>query len=80
MATMSFRPKSKSSIGQKRKGAKGNKDAVLSFTLQHGDIMVMHGPLVQKLYEVRHPRTMPKNTGLFVDSTRSIPMVPSDLP
>ena len=29
-----------------------NKGAVLQFTLEHGDIVIMHGEKIQKLYEV----------------------------
>jgi hypothetical protein len=51
---MKWRPKAKSKLGVvKGKGnAKGTKPDVLRITLDHGDIMVMHGPKIQQLYEV----------------------------
>ena len=52
-ATMRFRPKKKATIG-KGSGRKSdeNKKEVLALTLNHGDIVVMHGTAIQKLYEV----------------------------
>ena len=52
---MRFRPKKKSSIGGVRIGRKsdnGNKKPALAFTLNHGDIVVMHGTAIHKYYEV----------------------------
>lgn len=55
---MSFRPKAKSAVGTFRGGeieiGKGGKTKprCLSVRLQHGDIVVMHGSLIQKYYEV----------------------------
>jgi hypothetical protein len=52
---MSFRPKAKSSIGgltAKKGSKKVEKPPVLWFTLDHGDIVVMHGREIQKFYEV----------------------------
>jgi alkylated DNA repair dioxygenase AlkB len=56
---MSFRPKAKSSIGgQTSKKVNGSRKAekppVLSITLEHGDIIVMHGCKIQQFYEVSH--------------------------
>lgn len=53
-ATMSFRPKSKNSLGVDggRRNAVGTKPDVLKITLEHGDLVVMHGRDIQKLYEV----------------------------
>lgn len=49
---MSFRPKARSTIGGKiGKGSKKEKPAVLSITLEHGDIIVMHGRKIQQFYE-----------------------------
>lgn len=50
---MRFRPKKKATIG-KGSGRKSdeNKKEVLALTLNHGDIVVMHGTAIQKLYEV----------------------------
>ncbi len=47
---MCFRPKAKSAMGSSA-NAKGTKSDVLRFQLDHGDMMVMHGPEIQKLYE-----------------------------
>ncbi|EKD14386.1 uncharacterized protein L3040_008254 [Drepanopeziza brunnea f. sp. 'multigermtubi'] len=49
-ASMSFRPKAKTSMGSS-KNQTGTKPDCLKFTLEHGDIMVMHGPKIQQLYE-----------------------------
>ncbi|ORY67655.1 uncharacterized protein BCR38DRAFT_338511 [Pseudomassariella vexata] len=45
---MNFAPKSSSGIGKKTKGKYG--PAVLSFPLNHGDIVVMHGSMIHKHY------------------------------
>jgi hypothetical protein len=50
---MALRPKAKSGLGKVATGAKGVKPACLKILLQHGDIIIMHGNLIQKLYEVR---------------------------
>ena len=51
---MRFRPKKKASIGQGSgyKSDNGNKKPALAFTLNHGDIVVMHGTAIHKYYEV----------------------------
>jgi hypothetical protein len=68
---MRFRPKKKSPIGEDEKKKKktpnstdskrrgGNKAAVVSIPLFHGDIVMMHGTELQKHYEVcmRTPST-----------------------
>ncbi|KAH7312117.1 2OG-Fe(II) oxygenase superfamily-domain-containing protein [Rhexocercosporidium sp. MPI-PUGE-AT-0058] len=49
-STMNFRPKSETTLfGPSRKT--GHKPAVLQFSIEHGDLMVMHGSTIQKLYE-----------------------------
>jgi alkylated DNA repair dioxygenase AlkB len=50
-ASMTFRPKAKSGFGATSKNAKGTKPDVLRITLEHGDMIIMHGTGVQKLYE-----------------------------
>ncbi|KAH6674849.1 hypothetical protein B0J14DRAFT_561877 [Halenospora varia] len=51
-ATMVFRPKVGSHImGPGKPNPKGEKKDVLSFVLEHGDIMVMHGSGIHKHYE-----------------------------
>ncbi len=50
-AEMMLRPKSKSSIGPGRNNAKNTKADVLKVTLNHGDIIIMHGRDLQKYYE-----------------------------
>lgn len=57
-ATMDFRPKAKGPVGEFRgpnqsnsKGKK-KKPVMLSITLDHGDLIVMHGQEIQKYYEV----------------------------
>jgi alkylated DNA repair dioxygenase AlkB len=50
---MSLRPKAKSLIGPVAKNAKGCKADYLKIRLDHGDLVVMHGPGIQKYYEVR---------------------------
>jgi len=55
---MEFRPKNKSSVGafkgsDQSTGKGGRKKSVmLSFTLSHGDMIIMHGRGIQKHYEV----------------------------
>lgn len=50
---MKFRPKAKSNVnGPPLKGSDKSKPEVLSIKLQHGDIVIMHGELIQKYYEV----------------------------
>ncbi|PVH86365.1 hypothetical protein DL98DRAFT_650378 [Cadophora sp. DSE1049] len=49
-STMHFRPKARTTLFGPPK-AKGVKSPVLQFTLEHGDMMVMHGCEIQKLYE-----------------------------
>ena len=49
---MLFRPKANNTIG---KTEAKEKPAVLQFTLEHGDIVIMHGPKIQKFYEVSYP-------------------------
>jgi alkylated DNA repair dioxygenase AlkB len=55
---MSFRPKAKGAVGCFRgtdqttgKGGR-KKQVMLSITLNHGDIVIMHGRDIQKYYEV----------------------------
>lgn len=47
-ARMLFRPKANNTIG---KSEAKEKPAALQFTLEHGDIVIMHGPEIQKFYE-----------------------------
>ncbi|KAI0475883.1 hypothetical protein GGR56DRAFT_440989 [Xylariaceae sp. FL0804] len=55
-AIMAFRPKKKARIGnleeiqQVKKGG-AQRSAMLSFTVQHGDIVIMHGSQIHRLYE-----------------------------
>ncbi|KAH7390120.1 hypothetical protein BKA64DRAFT_747262 [Cadophora sp. MPI-SDFR-AT-0126] len=49
-STMHFRPKAKTTLFGPYK-ARGVKSPVLQFTLEHGDMMVMHGSKIQELYE-----------------------------
>ena len=52
-STMAFRAKAKNKINVKQKATqKGDKSDSLRITLEHGDIMVMHGSKIQQLYEV----------------------------
>ncbi|KAG0650338.1 hypothetical protein D0Z07_3006 [Hyphodiscus hymeniophilus] len=53
-ARMMFRPKAKSAIGKLVAKARTTKPPVLQITLSHGDIVVMDGEKIQKLYEVSH--------------------------
>lgn len=50
-ATMALRPKAKAAIGAASRNAKGTKNPVLRITLDHGDMVIMHGYGVQKYYE-----------------------------
>ncbi|RAL68664.1 hypothetical protein DID88_007373 [Monilinia fructigena] len=53
-STMSFRPKAKSIIGgvlKSTKGSKVSKKDYVRVTLNHGDIIVMHGSGIHKYYE-----------------------------
>lgn len=50
-ATMALRPKAKAAIGVASRNAKGTKNPVLRVTLDHGDMVIMHGSGVQKYYE-----------------------------
>lgn len=50
-ATMALRPKAKAAIGVASRNAKGTKPAVLRVTLEHGDMVIMHGSGVQQYYE-----------------------------
>ncbi|KAK8005237.1 hypothetical protein PG990_011274 [Apiospora arundinis] len=50
-AVMHFRPKRKTNLGQVGSGKKGNKDHVISFVLNHGDIVIMHGNHIHRDYE-----------------------------
>lgn len=50
-AIMSLRPKAKAMLGNLSRNAKGTKPAVLRVTLDHGDIVIMHGSGVQQYYE-----------------------------
>jgi 2OG-Fe(II) oxygenase superfamily len=51
-ATMSLRPKAKSGLGPGSRNAKGTKLDVLRIKIRHGDIIIMHGSGIQKLFEV----------------------------
>jgi alkylated DNA repair dioxygenase AlkB len=48
---MYLRPKAKSGLGPGSKNARGTKRDVLKIILHHGDIVIMHGPGIQKFYE-----------------------------
>ncbi|KAK6199672.1 hypothetical protein LQW54_009990 [Pestalotiopsis sp. IQ-011] len=50
-AVMRFRPKKKNAIGTPGNNAKGEKPAVVTIPLYHGDICIMHGVQLQKNYE-----------------------------
>ncbi|OBT84393.1 hypothetical protein VE02_06741 [Pseudogymnoascus sp. 03VT05] len=50
-ATMSLRPKAKAEVGNTSKNAKGTKAPVIRVTLEHGDMVIMHGSGVQQYYE-----------------------------
>lgn len=73
---MSFRPKKRTNIGGVSGNQKGTKPAMLSITLKHGDMMVMHGAHIQRLYEVRPLlapfRCLETDLCLFI-STKSYP-------
>jgi alkylated DNA repair dioxygenase AlkB len=49
---MTVRPKAKYNLGSDSNNAKGTKADVLKMVLRHGDLVVMHGTGIQKLYEV----------------------------
>jgi alkylated DNA repair dioxygenase AlkB len=49
---MMLRPKAKCSVGAESRNAKGTKVDILKMVLRHGDLVVMHGTGIQKLYEV----------------------------
>lgn len=51
-AIMTLRPKAKVNLGVNSKNARGTKPDVLKMVLRHGDLVVMHGTGIQKLYEV----------------------------
>lgn len=51
-AVMRFRPKRKTRLGQEGKGKRGEKPSVLSFVLNHGDMVIMHGTDIHREYEV----------------------------
>ncbi|KFY32355.1 hypothetical protein V493_00282 [Pseudogymnoascus sp. VKM F-4281 (FW-2241)] len=50
-ATMSLRPKAKAAVGITSRNAKGTKAPILRVTLEHGDMVIMHGSGVQQYYE-----------------------------
>ncbi|KAF8858768.1 hypothetical protein BDZ45DRAFT_590705 [Acephala macrosclerotiorum] len=50
-ASMHFRPKKNSPIGESGKGAKAKKPDYLKIILNHGDLLVMHGTDIHKYYE-----------------------------
>ncbi|KAL3418928.1 hypothetical protein PVAG01_09149 [Phlyctema vagabunda] len=51
-ATMSFRPKKKSNVcGPPKTSNEGEKPTVLKIKLGHGDLLIMHGTQIQKLYD-----------------------------
>ena len=54
-AVMTLRPKAKCRVGAESKNAKGTKVDVLKMVLRHGDLVVMHGTGIQKLYEASGP-------------------------
>lgn len=49
---MQFRPKKKTNLGKKSGNQKGEKPDMVKIVLEHGDMMVMHGVDIQRLYEV----------------------------
>ena len=58
-STMKFRPKIRSGFGDavpKRPSGRAYQD-VLEVPFKHGDMMVMHGGLIHRLYEVRCPHS-----------------------
>lgn len=65
---MCFRPKNKSTIGGVLKPGKGNlgskaaKKDYVKVTLNHGDIIVMHGSGIHKHYEVSILFESPQNS------------------
>ncbi|KFY90370.1 hypothetical protein V498_06017 [Pseudogymnoascus sp. VKM F-4517 (FW-2822)] len=50
-ATMSLRPKAKAAVGITSRNAKGTKAPIIRVTLEHGDMVIMHGSGVQQYYE-----------------------------
>ncbi|KFY29613.1 hypothetical protein V494_08611 [Pseudogymnoascus sp. VKM F-4513 (FW-928)] len=50
-ATMSLRPKAKAEVGITSRNAKGTKAPIIRVTLEHGDMVIMHGSGVQQYYE-----------------------------
>ncbi|KAK8040511.1 hypothetical protein PG991_000299 [Apiospora marii] len=50
-AIMRFRPKKRTKLGQEGTTKNGDKPAVLSFVLNHGDIVIMHGTDIHREYE-----------------------------
>ena len=72
---MSFRPKARSTIGGKNsKGSKKEKPAVLSITLEHGDIIVMHGRKIQQFYEasLTFPHKLRRNGGVLIFNQHAV--------
>lgn len=68
-ATMSLRPKAKAAVGNTSKNAKGTKAPVIRVTLEHGDMVIMHGSGVQKFYE---HEVVPHGTLRFALTSRYI--------
>jgi len=50
-SVMQFRPKKKTNLGKKSGNQKGEKPDMVKIVLEHGDMMVMHGVDIQRLYE-----------------------------
>ncbi|KAI5925710.1 hypothetical protein F4810DRAFT_717385 [Camillea tinctor] len=50
-ATMYFRPKKRTTLGKATKSKKGERQPMLGFVLEHGDMVVMHGSDIHKYYE-----------------------------
>ncbi|OBT57358.1 hypothetical protein VE04_02764 [Pseudogymnoascus sp. 24MN13] len=68
-ATMSLRPKAKAAVGVTSKNAKGTKAPVIRVTLEHGDMVIMHGSGVQTYYE---HEVVPHGTLRFALTSRYI--------
>jgi hypothetical protein len=68
-ALMSLRPKAKADLGPPSKNAKGTKAAVIRVTLEHGDMVIMHGSGVQQYYE---HEVVPNGTLRFALTSRYI--------
>ncbi|OAF58525.1 hypothetical protein VC83_04909 [Pseudogymnoascus destructans] len=68
-ATMSLRPKAKAAVGITSKNAKGTKAPVIRVTLEHGDMVIMHGSGVQQYYE---HEVVPHGTLRFALTSRYI--------